>query len=168
MKTTTAALLLLFSAFAHAEPFTAPIPGKQWALTFDIGLIKEYRAVGDGNGFKFLAATSSQWGAASTILSFFLERDASGSTKECFETFWGRSSANPLIDKESIRVSEEKTYRMVMYKYKSGQPHVNFYFINDGYCIDVHASLTADMPESEAILRSIGRTLQWQQLRGAK
>jgi hypothetical protein len=90
-----------------------------------------------------------------------LEREASESKETCYKTFWSKSEANPVIDKASVKHASFEKYEQVTYKYLNGQQHANFYFVNDGYCADVHISLSKVMPLSEELMVGYGKTLKW-------
>lgn len=94
------------------------------------------------------------------MLSFFLEEDSSGSNRECFESYWSKAKRNPIIAPSSVRAESLIGYERVYYKYAFGQPHANFYFVNQGYCVDVHVSLSEEIHESEKVLSAIGESLK--------
>lgn len=160
MKRICLAMLLIGSPITHAEVTEVRIPGKDWGISFNMPTISEYQGRVSGGGFQYMAASAGEAGGPNTILSFFLENDSSGSNKECFDAYWSKSKQNPMITSSSIKASSLPAYEQVYYKYSTGQPNANFYFVNQGYCVDAHVSLSKDMKGSEEALLAIGRSFK--------
>ena len=154
------ATLMASSSPLYAEVSEVRIPGKNWGISFNMPTISQYQGQASNNGFQYMAASKGIAGAPNTILSLFLENDSSSSNKECFESYWSKSKRNPIISTASIKAASLQGYEQVYYKYSPGQPNANFYFVNQGYCIDVHVSLSASMSGEEEALLSIGESLK--------
>ncbi|MCD6061722.1 MAG: hypothetical protein K0S16_2033 [Moraxellaceae bacterium] len=150
----------LLASTAQAETTQVRIPGKSWGIAFDMPALSQFEGRQQGAVFQYLAASAGQGGAPNTILSFFLEPDTSGSNKECFDTYWSKATGNPMIVKSSIRTASQPGYEQAFYKISMGQPHANFYFVHQGYCIDVHVSLTGDITGAEETLLAIGKSVK--------
>lgn len=153
--------MLFSAALAQAEPTSVVIPGKSWSLTYDIGLVTQYQGEKSGEKFQYIAGTGSVFDAPRTVISFFLEKEAAESKEACHKEFWSKSKSNPLIDKSSVKHESFHNYEQVIYKYVNGMQHANYYFVNDGYCADVHISLSKPMPLSEEVMGGYGKTLKW-------
>lgn len=161
MKVAVLLACCLASGIAGAEPTTAVIPGKAWSLSFDIGLVAAYQAKRGPDSFQYMATTAPVGGAPATTLSFFLEREAATSKEDCRNAFWTRSLSNPMIAGDSVKTTSLPGYEQVLYRLTNGQPHANFYFVQDGYCVDVHVSLTRALPMADELLAGYGKTLRW-------
>lgn len=160
MKKRLIAASILVSMCAHAEVAQVHIPGKSWGIRFDMPTISQYQGVGNGRSFQYKAVSAGGPGTPQTMLTLFLEPEAFGSNKECFQSYWSKSKQNPLIDQSSIKTTSMQNFEAVHYKYVPGQPNANFYLVNQGYCIDVHVSLSQDTPEAEKTLTAIGDSLR--------
>lgn len=160
MKQIGLALLLLGSSISYAEVTEVKIPGKNWGISFNMPIISQYQGKASNNSFQYVAVSEGTIGEPNTILSFFLENDSSSSNKECFDNYWSKSKKNPMIITASIKTESLQDYEQIYYKYSFGQPNANFYFVNQGYCIDVHVSLSNDMKGAEEALLSIGKSIK--------
>lgn len=160
MKKRLIAASILVSMCAHGEVAQVHIPGKHWGIRFDMPTISQYQGVGDGKSFQYKAVSAGEPGTPQTLLTLFLEPDASGSNKACFESYWAKSKQNPLIEASSVRTTSMRNVEAVHYTYVNGQSNANFYLVNQGYCIDVHVSLSAGAPEAEKTLTAIGESLR--------
>lgn len=160
MKNFTAAFLILASSTALAEVTEVKIPGKNWGISFNMPIISQYQGEVSDSGFQYMAASAGIAGGPNTIISFFLENDSSGSNKECFDNYWGKSKQNPMVVQSSVKTESLPGYEQVTYKYSPGQPNANFYFVNQGYCIDFHVSLSKGMPGAEEALLAIGKSIK--------
>ena len=155
------AVVLAATTRVSAEPTTVFIPGKTWVLTFDIGLVNQYQAKSTEQQFQYAASADGVAASPRTILSFYLETQASESKQACYRVFWTKAASNPLIDVSSVRHTSYANYEQVVYRLQNGQPNANFYFVNDGNCADVHISLSKAMPLSEEALIGFGKALRW-------
>jgi hypothetical protein len=160
-KRAIATALFICASAAQAEPTAVVIPGKSWMLTYDIGLVINYEADMSDDEFQYMARSNAFADTPSTILSFFLEREAAQSKEVCYQHFWKKAASNPLIDKASVKHSSHEKYEQVIYKYLNGLQNANYYFVNDGYCADVHISLTKPILLSEEIVSGYGKALRW-------
>ena len=160
MKKRLFAASVLVSMCAHAEVAQVHIPGKSWGIRFDMPTISQYQGIGNGRSFQYKAVSTGEPGTPQTLLTLFLEPDAAGSNKACFESYWAKSKQNPLIDASSIRTASMRNVEAVHYTYVNGQPNANFYLVDQGYCIDVHVSLSPGAPEADKTLTAIGESLR--------
>lgn len=160
MKQIGVVLLLLGSSISCAEVTEVKIPGKNWGISFNMPIISQYQGKASTSSFQYIAVSEGTLGEPNTILSFFLENDSSSSNKECFDSYWSKSKKNPMIIASSIKTESLQGYEQAYYKYSFGQPNANFYFVNQGYCMDIHVSLSKDMKGAEEAIISIGKSIK--------
>lgn len=154
----------LFSALAHAEPFTISVPGKGLQLSFDVPVLDKIQGQLEGDRYKFFGQSTEKgiW------VSFHAEPWTTGGNKECKDTYWGLAAKNPIIEEDSAKSVDNDRFSMVYYlidgeyegqKVKSA--NASFYFVNGNSCYDVHVSKFPFAEGDEKIVTGFGKNLKY-------
>ena len=156
--------VVLSSSIAFAEPFIVNVPGQSWQIGVNLPLLDEYQGKVQGKRFIFLGK-NSQMGFMISILG---EPWTSGGNKECRSVAWSKASQNPMIEKQSIKISEMEKFSQIIYTLntdvkgqKVKQSNADFFFVFDKYCMDVRLSKLPSSGEDEKIFTSIGNSMGW-------
>ena len=159
----TLAAWLLACGAALAEPARFEIPSSNWGIAFEAPPLsaKQERRAGEDYAFR---ANSGRFN-----ISFFVEKPRGpGSTHmDVQRYYWTKSSANPLIDKDSIVIKELPGWVRVQYDLvidyagrKLRQRHVNYYIAYEGKWVDVHISILEPEAADEQVFGDFDRSLK--------
>ena len=141
---------------------TILIPGQGWKITFSVPAWKHRWESKAGGDYQF------QGNCDRFNLSLFVEapRRADGVHKDCFEFYWPQSARNPLINKDSVRVSHTDAFYRVAYLTAidgagGKQGHVNYYFVFAGRWVDLHISIVSPNQEDAALIKRFDESLAY-------
>jgi len=145
-----------------AQLRSIPIPGQGWKITFSAPPWKHRWESKSGGDYQFKGNCDR------FNLSLFVEapRRADGVHKDCFEFYWPQSAKNPLIDKESVKVSHTDAFYRVAYLTKSEgaggkQGNVNYYFVFAGRWVDLHISIVSPNQEDAEFIKRFDESLAY-------
>jgi hypothetical protein len=160
-------IAVLSASTAFAEPFVMTIPGQSWQIGLHLPPLDEYQGKTQGNRFAFMGRTAQ----LGLVLSVIGEPWKEGGNAECRSAVWAKKSTQiPALDKTSVKIADQQKFSQVSYTVnpeiqgkKIKQSNMDFYFVFNGHCVDVHLSKIPQTKEDEQIFLQIGNSLAWGQ-----
>ncbi len=150
-----------FSTKLKLQKNAFEVPNQSWGVEFLAPDLNIYQSQSRRDRYRVLA------GAGRMNVSIYVEprpAESDQKHKSCFEYYWPKANRNPMIDTDSIKITEAAGYHRVQYATKIGPrgipklTHVNYYLAHEDRWIDVHVSFL-DCTVEDEILQAIDKSL---------
>ncbi|MFO0943379.1 MAG: hypothetical protein U0930_21805 [Pirellulales bacterium] len=151
-----------FSTKLELQKNAFAVPNQSWAVEFLAPDLNIYQSQSGRDRYRVLA------GAGRMNVSIHVEprpAESDKTHKSCFENYWPKAIRNPMIDSDSIKITEAAGYYRVQYATKKdprGIPkltHVNYYLAHEDRWIDVHVSFVEGCTVEDEIWQAIDKSL---------
>ena len=158
-----------FSTKLELQKNTFVVPGKSWGIEFLAPVLNIHQSHSGRDRYRVLA------GAGKMNVSIHVEprpAESDQSHKSCLEYYWPKASRNPMIDTDSIKISEAVGYHRVQYATKKNLRiaprliHANYYLAHEDRWIDVHVSFVEGCTVEDEIWQAIDKSLMITTLKG--
>ncbi|WP_395745477.1 hypothetical protein [Prosthecobacter sp.] len=165
MRNAAMAVLLvcvLSSLRLGAETLIVPVVGEGWRIRLQGPVLAVESQHCDADGLIY------RGNAGRFNVSVFVEAQppGGGDSKACRDHFWQKASANPMIQKESIKIWSAEWCECVEYVTvdesqgeKMTLANINCYFELLGKWVDVHASVISPTEDDARMLKTLGESL---------